>query len=105
VIQHERINRLNRRSAAAGRWVLYWMQAAQRADYNHALEHAIDRANELKKPVVAAFGLTAGFPQANARHYCFMLEGLRETVESRLGLWFRPSRFGWCWARWPMRRS
>ena len=62
--------------------MLYWMQAAQRADYNHALEHAIDRANEVRKPVVAAFGLTADFPQANARHYCFMLEGLRETVDT-----------------------
>jgi deoxyribodipyrimidine photo-lyase len=55
------------------------MQAAQRARYNHALEHAIDRANELGKPVVAAFGLTADFPQANARHYHFMLEGLQGT--------------------------
>ncbi len=60
--------------------MLYWMQAAQRADYNHALEYAIERANALGKPVVGAFGLTADFPEANARHYHFMLEGLRETV-------------------------
>jgi len=60
--------------------VLYWMQAAQRASYNHALEYAIGRANELKQPVVVAFSLTADFPQANARHCYFMLEGLRETT-------------------------
>jgi deoxyribodipyrimidine photo-lyase len=59
------------------------MQAAQRAEYNHALEYAIDKANELNVPVVAAFGLTADFPEANARHYQFMLEGLRE-VEREL---------------------
>ena len=67
MIQHERINRWNRRSLTGGRYVLYWMQAAQRANYNHALEYAIRRANELKQPVVVAFGLTADFPQANAR--------------------------------------
>lgn len=90
MIQRERIHRLNRPSRASasngepvrdGRYVLYWMQSAQRARCNHALEYAIDRANELAKPVVVAFGLTADFPEANARHYTFMLEGLREVVE------------------------
>jgi len=90
MIQRERIHRLNRSSRVFatngepvrdGRYVLYWMQAAQRTRCNHALEHAIDRANELNKPVVAAFGLTADFPEANARHYHFMLEGLRDVVE------------------------
>jgi deoxyribodipyrimidine photo-lyase len=81
MIQKERMIRLNRRPVRDGRYVLYWMQAAQRADCNHALEHAIDRANELHQPVVAAFGLAADFPEANARHYHFMLEGLREVIE------------------------
>ena len=80
MIQPERINRWNRRPVRDGEYVLYWMQAAQRASYNHALEHAIDRATELRKPVVVAFSLTADFPQANARHCYFMLEGLRETT-------------------------
>jgi deoxyribodipyrimidine photo-lyase len=79
MIQQERIESLNRRPVRQGRYVLYWMQAAQRADYNHALEHAVDRANELNKPLLVAFGLTADFPDANARHYAFMLEGLQET--------------------------
>jgi len=79
MIQPERIQRLNRHPVRDGRYVLYWMQAAQRCDCNHALEHAVDRGNELAKPVVVAFGLTADFPEANARHYHFMLEGLRET--------------------------
>jgi deoxyribodipyrimidine photo-lyase len=29
-------------------------------------------------PVLVYFGLTDTFPEANARHYCFMLEGLKE---------------------------
>ena len=81
MIHPERISRLNRQPVRDGRYVLYWMQAAQRVDCNHALEYAIDRANELRKPVVAAFGFTVDFPEANARHYHFMLEGLREVAE------------------------
>ncbi len=78
MIQPERIQPLNRCGVRPGRYVLYWMQAAQRAEYNHALEHAIGWANQLKVPVVTIFGLTADFPEANARHYHFMLEGLAQ---------------------------
>ncbi len=55
------------------------MQAAQRAEYNHALEYAINRANEAKKPLAVVFCVVPDFPNANARHYYFMLEGLAET--------------------------
>ena len=85
MIQPDRIVPLNRREARDGEYVLYWMQAAQRAEYNHALEYAIDRANELRVPLLAAFGLTADFPEANARHYRFMLEGLRQVEKDLAG--------------------
>jgi deoxyribodipyrimidine photo-lyase len=78
-VQPERIKLLNDRPPAAGRYVLYWMQASQRAEWNHALEYAIARANDLDLPVVVYFGLTARYPEANERHYRFMLEGLAET--------------------------
>lgn len=78
-IQPERVRVLNRRSRNSGNYVLYWMQASQRADYNHALEYAINVANSLNLPLIVWFGLTGSFPEANARHYQFMLEGLRET--------------------------
>ncbi len=81
MIHRERVKRLNRQSIRDGRYVLYWMQAAQRAECNHALEYAIDQGNRLGKPIVVAFGLTADFPEANARHYHFMLEGLREAQQ------------------------
>ncbi len=88
MIQQERIDFLNPLCPRQGRYVLYWMQAAQRAEWNHALEYAIDRANELKVPVVVVFGLTAGFPEAHARHYHFMLQGLNEvqTALARRGI-------------------
>jgi len=79
VIQQQRVRVLREGPVARGRYVLYWMQAAQRAHYNHALEYAIDRANELGLPVVVFFGLTGRFPEANLRHYSFMLDGLRGT--------------------------
>ncbi len=34
--------------------------------------------NRLELPVVVGFGLTDGYPEANARHYSFMLEGLAD---------------------------
>jgi len=60
-------------------YVLYWMQQSQRAEYNHALEYAVLKANDLGLGVVVAFGLADEYPEANLRHYTFMLEGLTET--------------------------
>lgn len=63
-----------------GRYVLYWMQAAQRAAHNPALEHAVALADGLGQGVVVGFGLMDDYPEANLRHYAFMLEGLREVA-------------------------
>ncbi len=57
------------------------MQEAQRAEYNHALEYAVQRANELGQRLLVVFGLTDGYPEANLRHYAFLLEGLQEVKE------------------------
>ena len=84
MIQPERIKPINQHPVRQGQYVLYWMQASQRASWNHALEYAILRANELRLPVVVSFFLTGSFPGANLRHYTFMLEGLCE-VERELG--------------------
>jgi deoxyribodipyrimidine photo-lyase len=83
MIQQTRIEHLNNKSKRHGDYVLYWMQASQRSEYNHALEFAIQQANELHQPVVAYFGLTDRYPEANQRHYWFMLQGIQE-VESSL---------------------
>ncbi len=70
---------LNPCGPVLGNYVLYWMQQSQRAAGNHALEYAIDLANELGQPAIVGFGLMDDYPEANLRHYTFMLEGLRET--------------------------
>jgi deoxyribodipyrimidine photo-lyase len=77
--ENSRILHLNDRPVTEGDYVLYWMQQSQRAEYNHALEYAIELANHHRLPVLVVFGLTAHYPEANRRHYAFMLEGLLET--------------------------
>ncbi len=58
------------------------MQSAQRTEFNHGLEFAIRRANEAGLPLVVFFALKPDFPEANRRHYHFMLEGLQEVEKS-----------------------
>ncbi len=81
-VDDSRIQFLNHNPVNSGKYVLYWMQQSQRVAYNHALSFAIRQANALNLPVVVAFGLTADYPEANRRHYAFMLEGLREVAAS-----------------------
>ena len=61
---------------AEGRCVVYWMQRAQRALDNPALNVAIEAGGRLRLPVVVHFGLHPRFPAANARHYAFLASGL-----------------------------
>ena len=69
---------LNDREIRNGRYVLYWMQQSQRTEYNEALNVAIREANRCELPLLAVFGLTDAYPEANLRHFTFMLEGLQE---------------------------
>ena len=78
MIQNERIRSLNGKTTGSGSYVLYWMQASQRVQHNHALEFAIQQANERSAPLIVYFGLTDRYPEANKRHYRFMLDGLQE---------------------------
>ncbi|MFO7772457.1 MAG: deoxyribodipyrimidine photo-lyase [Dehalococcoidia bacterium] len=81
MIEESRIRPLNRNGPVQGDYVLYWMQSSQRTEYNHALELAIKQANERRQSLIVYFGLTDNFPEANARHYHFMLEGLKAVRE------------------------
>ncbi len=82
MIDQARICVCNDASEVKGSFVLYWMQQSQRAIFNHALEYAIGEANRLALPIVVGFGLTDAYPEANERHYAFMLEGLAEVAET-----------------------
>jgi deoxyribodipyrimidine photo-lyase len=84
MISPQRLFVLNDKPVRNGRYVFYWMQASQRSSVNHALEHAVGRANQLGLPLLVGFGLTDDYPESNARHYVFMLQGLRD-VQAALG--------------------
>lgn len=74
-----RIRILRNTPVPKGKYVLYWMQQSQRAHYNHALEMAVNIANRSGLGVLVGFGLTDEYPEANLRHFTFMIEGLKET--------------------------
>jgi deoxyribodipyrimidine photo-lyase len=65
-----------------GKCVVYWMQRAQRAHENPALETAIACANALGLPVVTYFAAIHNFPRANHRHYRFLQEGMIDLSET-----------------------
>jgi deoxyribodipyrimidine photo-lyase len=85
MIQPSRVRQLNERPPGEGDYVLYWMQQSQRAAGNPALEWAIGAANERRLPVVVGFGLMDAYPEANRRHYAFMLQGLQEVERTLAG--------------------
>lgn len=90
MIEPARQRDLNDRPERPGEYVLYWMQQSQRERFNPALETAVGCANRLGLPVLVGFGLTDGYPDANARHYAFMLDGLADvgTALARRGIAF-----------------
>ena len=76
-IHEDRIRVLNQEKVDKdGKYVLYWMEHSFRDDLNHALEYAIDRANEARLPLVVGLGLSDDYPEMNLRHATFWCEGI-----------------------------
>jgi deoxyribodipyrimidine photo-lyase len=80
-IEPERIRVLNdarvRENAA---YVLYWCQSSRRVDFNHALTHAANIANEHALPLLVYEGLTCSYPSANDRLHTFVIQAVPETA-------------------------
>jgi deoxyribodipyrimidine photo-lyase len=78
-IPHDRLTPLN---AAAPRperaFVLYWCVMARRTTYSFALQHAVETARALGRPLVVLEALRAGYPWANARLHRFALDGMAD---------------------------
>jgi len=64
-----------------GECVVYWMQRAQRALDNPALDVAVELGNEMGKPVVAFLAPAPFYPHANLRHYRFLGSGIPDIEE------------------------
>jgi deoxyribodipyrimidine photo-lyase len=75
----ERVQLLNDKAANNdGKYILYWMQMFKRTHANHALNFAIEQANERKLPLVVYEGLKFYYPWASDRIHTFILEGVEE---------------------------
>jgi deoxyribodipyrimidine photo-lyase len=88
-----RVRRLNdARVAAAGDYVLYWMQVYRRLERNHALDYALRCAGELGRPLVVYEGLRIDYPWASRRLHRFVLEGMQANAvrAAELGLSYWP---------------
>ncbi len=59
-----------------GKYVLYWMNAARRVRWNYALDHAVQLATELQKPLIVLEALRCGYPFASDRIHQFVLQGM-----------------------------
>ena len=79
-----------------GTCVVYWMQRAQRAVDNPALDVAVEAANALGKPAVVFFAPVPFYPHANLRHYRFMNEGIPDIAADA-----RARRVGFVLRRYP----
>ncbi|WP_297595889.1 deoxyribodipyrimidine photo-lyase [uncultured Cetobacterium sp.] len=73
----ERIKKIKSNEIGNGKYILYWMQESQRTRYNFALEEAIRISNQKQQPLYVVFNLMSNYPQAQKRHFEFMLQGLK----------------------------
>src|SRR5262245_39355098 len=64
------------RSDAA--YVLYWMTASRRLEWNHALDHAVAWAERLQKPLLVFEPLNVGYRWASERIHRAIIDGMVE---------------------------
>jgi deoxyribodipyrimidine photo-lyase len=78
-----RIHSANARPVDADRdYVLYWMIANRRTQWNFSLDRAVHWARELKKPLVIFEALRCGYPWASVRLHRFVLDGMAANQQS-----------------------
>ncbi len=85
MVEKERVSLCNDKEVKNGKYVLYWMQASQRAHFNPALEYAVLVANTMNNPLIVLFCIMPEYLTASFRHYQFMIEGLQETAQTIRG--------------------
>lgn len=58
------------------------MTSARRLRYNFGLQHAVERARELERPLIVFEALRCGYEHANDRLHAFVLQGIAEHAAS-----------------------
>lgn len=61
-----------------GKYILYWMIANRRTDWNFSLQRAAWWAERLKRPLVIFEALRVGYEWASDRLHTFVLQGMRD---------------------------
>lgn len=84
-MKSERIHRLNKAPIKQGLYILYLMQTSQRLHCNLALCQAAHLANETGLPLLIVFRLKPDYPEANYRHFRFMVDGLLQCATDAIG--------------------
>ncbi len=64
-----------------GDFVLYWMIANRRTNWNFSLDEAVSWSLNLNKPLVILEALRADYPWASDRLHCFILDGMADNQE------------------------
>ncbi|MFK7991132.1 MAG: deoxyribodipyrimidine photolyase [Sandaracinaceae bacterium] len=67
---------------SGGAYVLYWMTAARRTEWNYALDHALDWCRELDVPLVVLEPLRVAYPHACDRFHRFVIDGMADQAAS-----------------------
>ncbi|MFN2447880.1 MAG: deoxyribodipyrimidine photolyase [Vicinamibacterales bacterium] len=83
---HLRVRQVNAGGIRAdGDYVLYWMIAARRAQWNFALDRAVAHAHHLHKPLVVLEALAVDYPWASDRLHRFVIEGMGANAAALAG--------------------
>lgn len=78
-----RVRALNdQRIRERGKYVLYWMTAFRRMDWNFSLDLAVDWARELDRPLLVLEALRTDYRWASDRFHQFVLQGMRDNLEA-----------------------
>lgn len=65
-----------------GQFVLYWMTASRRLEWNFALDRAVELATTHEVPLVILEAINVDYPWAADRHHHVILDGMREHRET-----------------------
>src|SRR5262245_61372212 len=68
-----------------GRFVLYWMIAQRRTEWNFALDRALEWARQLRKPLVVLEALRCDYRWASDRLHQFVIQGMVDNARRFAG--------------------
>lgn len=75
---HEKRIKKYERIEKEGKYILYWVHASPRCNFNPALELAINQSIQMKLPLLIIFIIDENYAGSNYRHFKFLIEGLED---------------------------